>query len=164
MTSSAAKDIAKSRSELFPSLKAGDPARIVVVDAASTTGVGLGVLLAGMDRLPSDDIFVVLLGEVREEDLVALLVAERRHAGRFLHIRQVGSAELARVLEAGDFVLLPAEFEPSCEFLSKAMRNGLVPLARHCDGLHQIVQPYDRITTHGNGLVFIVMEWMRCSM
>ena len=154
VTSSAAKDIAKSRSELFSSIKAGDASRIVLVDAASTAGNGLGVLLAGMDRLPSDDIFVVLLGEVRDEDRVALLVAERRHAGRFVHIPKVGSAELTRVLEAGDFVLLPAEFEPSCEFLTKAMRNGIIPLARHCDGLHQIVQPYDRVTTHGNGLVF----------
>ena len=154
VTSSAAKDIAKSRSELFSSIKAGDASRIVLVDAASTAGHGLGVLLAGMDRLPSDDIFVVLLGEVREEDRVALLVAERRHSGRFVHIPEVGSAELTRVLEAGDFVLLPAEFEPSCEFLTKAMRNGIIPLARHCDGLHQIVQPYDRVTTHGNGLVF----------
>lgn len=153
-TSSAAKDIAKSRSELFSSIKAGDSARIVVVDAASTAGNGLGVLLAGMDRLPSDDIFVVLLGEVRNEDRVALLVAERRHAGRFVHIPQFGSAELTRVLEAGDFVLLSNEFEPGCEFLTKAMRNGLIPLARHCDGLHQIIQPYDRVTTHGNGLVF----------
>ncbi len=153
-TSSAAKDIAKSRNELFSSIKAGDSARIVVVDAASTAGNGLGVLLAGMDRLPSDDIFVVLLGEVRDEDRVALLVAERRHAGRFVHIPKVGAAELTRVLEAGDFVLLPAEFEPGCEFLTKAMRNGIVPLARHCDGLHQIVQPYDPMTTHGNGLVF----------
>ena len=154
VTSSAAKDIAKSRSELFSSIKAGDASRVVLVDAASTAGNGLGVLLGGMDRLPSDNIFVVLLGEVREEDRLALLVAERRHAGRFAHIPEVSSAELTRVLEAGDFVLLPAEFEPSCEFLTKAMRNGIVPLARHCDGLHQIVQPYDRVTTHGNGLVF----------
>jgi starch synthase len=154
VTSSAVKDIAKSRSELFSSIKAGDASRVVVVDASSTAGHGLGVLFAGMDRLPSDNTFVVLLGEVREEDRLALLVAERRHAGRFVHIPEVGSVELTRVLEAGDFVLLPAEFEPSCEFLTKAMRNGIVPLARHCDGLHQIVQPYDRVTTHGNGLVF----------
>ena len=154
VTSSAVKDISKSRSELFSSIKAGDASRVVLVDAASTAGNGLGVLLAGMDRLPSDNIFVVLLGEVREEDRLALLVAERRHAGRFVHIPKVGPAELTRVLEAGDFVLLPAEFEPSCEFLTKAMRNGIIPLARHCDGLHQIVQPYDRVTTHGNGLVF----------
>jgi len=154
VTSSAVKDIAKSRIELFSSIKAGDASRIVLVDAVSTAGNGVGVLLDGMDRLPSDDIFVVLLGEVRDEDRVALLVAERRHAGRFVHIPEVGSAELTRVLEAGDFVLLPAEFEPSCEFLTKAMRNGIIPLALHCDGLHQIVQPYDRVTTLGNGLVF----------
>lgn len=137
---------------MFPAMDAKTDGRVFVVDAAATGGEGLGLLFETLDLLGAGDFYVALLGPVAEPDRLALGIAVRRHAGRFVHLpdgEQLGSA-----LAAGDFALLPGPVEPGSSFLTAAMLNKLVPVAEQCAGLHEIVRDFDPVTAAGNGLVF----------
>lgn len=148
------QSIKKARAALFPNIDQTASARIVVVDAASTAGAGIDLLLSVMDRLPSDDLKIILLGAVDATRREALVVATRRHADRFVHLPQLGAPELEQVLLAGDFHLIPGPIEPGSHFLALAMRNGIVPLAENCSGLHQTLRDFDPVTGCGNALIF----------
>ncbi len=151
------KSDAKSRAvacrEFFP---AADPksARIFAVDSISTTGSGFDLLLQALDLIPSQDLCVVLLGDIPLSCHEALEIALRRHRSRLLHLPEVDGGLLARILSVAKFVLLPGVLEPKSTFLAAAMRNGLVPVAEYCQGLPDFVRDFDPVITAGNGLVF----------
>lgn len=136
---------------VFPGSGAG--VRVIVVDTLSTAQEGIGVLLEALDRLPADDLRVVMLGHCDAADHFALGVAVRRHAERFAWFPEPGAALLADVLACGDFLLLPAPVEPNAAFLALAMRNGMVPVALHCEGLHELLRDHDAMTGEGNALI-----------
>ncbi len=149
-----AKPRAAARKALFPSLKADSTARIFVTDTATFSGPGLSTLLQALDRIPSPYFHLVLLGPVAPEHTTATLVAERRHAGRFLHFPEIDPAILDKVLVAADYACAPGPLNPDAAFFILAMHNGIVPLAEHCRGLEELVTDFDHSTGAGNGLVF----------
>jgi starch synthase len=151
------KSDAKSRAaacrEFFPTANPAS-ARIFVVDTVSTGGEGIDLLLQALDLLPSPDFCVALLGPVGEKSLEALNIAMRRHAGRFVHLPEVDGALFARILSAGNFILVPGALEPGRVFAAASMRNGLIPVMEFCPGLPDLVKDFDPVTGSGNGLVF----------
>jgi starch synthase len=149
-----AKPRAAARKALFPSLKPDSAARLFVADTASFSGPGLSTLLQALDRIPSPDFRLVLLGPVEPEHTTATLVAERRHAGRFIHFSEIDPAILDKVLVAADFACAPGPLNPDAAFFILAMHNGIVPVAEHCRGLEELVTDFDHSTGGGNGLVF----------
>jgi starch synthase len=142
-----------ARREFFPS---SDPksARIFVVDTISSGGEGIDLLLQALDLIPSPDFCVALLGPVANESIEVLDIALRRHSKRLVHLPEVDGGLLARVLAAGDFVLVPGPLEPRSAFVAAAMRNSLVPVLEYCPGLLDLVRDFDPVTGSGNGLVF----------
>jgi starch synthase len=142
-----------ARREFFPS---ADPklARIFVVDTISSGGEGIDLLLQALDLIPSPDFCVALLGPAANESTEALDIALRRHSKRLVHLQEVDGGLLARVLAAGDFVLVPGPLEPRSAFVAAAMRNSLVPVLEYCPGLLDLVRDFDPVTGSGNGLVF----------
>ena len=128
--------------------------KVFLADAMATGGFGIDLLLGSLDRLPSDEARVLLLGPVKPEDAVLLEIAIRKHRGRFSHFAEVGVPLLQQALAGADFLLLPGPVEPGGELLLLALRNGVVPLAAHCGGLRQFVQDFDPVTGLGNGYVF----------
>jgi starch synthase len=151
------KSDAKSRAaacrEFFPAANPAS-ARIFVVDTVSTGGEGIDLLLQALDLLPSPDFCVALLGPVGGKSLEALNIAMRRHAGRFVHLPEVDGALFARILSAGNFILVPGALEPGRVFAAASMRNGLIPVMEFCPGLPDLVKDFDPVTGSGNGLVF----------
>lgn len=126
--------------------------RIFLADSSISGGIGL--LLAALDVLPSEDVRVVLLGPVGEGDRQALVIAERRHAGRFAHLPNVDAALFGLALGGAEFLVVPGAVEPGAALLMLALRNGVLPIAAHCGGLRQFVRDFDPVTGEGNGFVF----------
>lgn len=128
--------------------------RIFLADSSATNGAGIGLLLAALDRLPAEDVRVILLGPVEPAHRQALEIAARRHAKRFAHLPEVDAPLFHLAISASEFLLLPGPVEPGGELLMLALRNGMIPIAAHCGGLHQLVQDFDPVTGAGNGFVF----------
>ncbi|MFA7344761.1 MAG: glycogen/starch synthase [Terrimicrobiaceae bacterium] len=128
--------------------------RIFLADSSATHGAGVGALLETLDRLPSDDVRVLLLGPVGPAHVRALEIAVRRHAGRFANLPEVDAPLFHLALSASEFLILPGPVEPGGELLMLALRNGVLPIAAHCGGLRQLVQDFDPVTGNGNGFVF----------
>ena len=124
------------------------------MDTVATGGEGIDLLLQSLDLIPSPDFCIALLGPVFGGFIESLEIALRRHAKRLIHLPEVDGGILARVLSAGNFVLIPGPLEPRSPFVVAAMRNGLVPVAEYCSGLLDLVKDFDPVTGSGNGLVF----------
>lgn len=147
-----AQSRSKARQELFHD--ATESNRIVVLDAPSTNGIGIDLLLSGIDRLPSDELKVVLVGHVDPAHREALEVATRRHASRLLHFAEPSGEKLAAILQAADFHLIPGPLEARSDFWIQTMRNGIIPIAASCPGLLQSLQDFDPVTDVGNALLY----------
>lgn len=128
--------------------------RIFLADSSATHGAGIGLLLETLDRLPSDDVRVLLLGPVEAVHRQALDIAARRHAGRFANLPEVDAPLFHLALSAAEFLILPGPVEPGGELAMLALRNGVLPVAANCGGLRQLVQDFDPVTGAGNGFVF----------
>ena len=128
--------------------------RIFLADSSATHGAGIGLLLEALDRLPSEEARILLLGPVEPTHRQSLEIAVRLHAGRFAHLPEVDASLLHLALSAAEFLILPGPVEPGGELLVLALRNGVLPIAAHCGGLRQFVQDFDPVTGEGNGFVF----------
>ena len=143
-----------ARKELLSSVGLNPDGRVFLCDSSATRGAGMAILLEVLDRLPAEDVRVLLLGPVDADVRTALGIAVRRHAGRFSNITSVDAGLFHLALSGSDFLLLPGPVEPGGELLMLALRNGLVPVAAYCPGLRQFVQDFDPVTGSGNGFVF----------
>jgi starch synthase len=91
-------------------------------------------------------------GEPQYEDFFAGL--ERRFPGR-VAFHCAYDDELAHWIEAaGDLFLMPSRYEPSGLSQMYSLRYGTVPLVRRTGGLADSVEPYDRASGGGTGVVF----------
>lgn len=144
----------KARAALLAAVGLPAGHRVFLADAAATRGHGISDLLAALDRLPSDEARVLLLGPVDSSDRMALEIAVRRHAARFAHREEVDAALFQSAIAGSDFLLLPGAVEPGGELVMLALRNGVIPVAASCGGLSQFVRDDDPTRDVGNGYVF----------
>ncbi|MDB6171625.1 MAG: glgA [Chthoniobacteraceae bacterium] len=115
---------------------------------------GIDLLLPIIDRLLSDDVRLVILGEGDTGYERELMIASKRHAGRFSFLK-VLDERLAHLIEAGaDIALVPSHFEPCGLSAMYSLKYGTLPVARATGGLFQIVRDYDPGTHSGTGFLF----------
>ncbi len=115
---------------------------------------GFDILLPLLDRLLSDDVRLVILGEGDPKYARELMIAQKKHRERFAFQRDFDDG-LAHLIEAGaDVTLIPSHFEPCGLSAMYSLKYGAVPIARAIGGLHQIIRDYDPATGEGNGLMF----------
>lgn len=115
---------------------------------------GFDVLLPLLDRLLSEDVRLVILGEGDPNYERELRVARKKHKGRFAFDTEYDD-ETAHLIEAGaDITLIPSKFEPCGLTAMYSLKYGTIPIVRASGGLHQIVQDNDPTTGSGNGFVF----------
>jgi starch synthase len=146
-----AEAVSSARRRLFGQV-AGPETRVFLIDAQATGGMDL--VFQTIDRIATPALKVVVLGGVPESSREALEFAIRLHAGRFVHREVVEASTAADCLAAGDFLLLPDSMDADSAFLCLAMKNGIVPVARDCEGLEEWVRDFDPVSGHGCGLVF----------
>jgi starch synthase len=115
---------------------------------------GIDLIFPVIDRLLSDDVRLIILGEGDIGYERELMIASRRYPDRFSCRSEVDDP-LSHMIEAGsDVLLMPSHFEPCGLTALYALKYGTLPLARNVGGLHQIVQDFDPVHDSGNGFVF----------
>ena len=114
---------------------------------------GIDLVLPLIDRLLADDVRFVVLGEGETNYERELMIAQKKHAGRFAFQRGWDES-LSHLIEAGaDITLIPSHYEPCGLTAQYSLKYGTIPIARACGGLHQIIQDCDP-AGGGTGFVF----------
>jgi starch synthase len=115
---------------------------------------GFEIFLPLLDRLLSDDVRLIIMGEGDPAFERDLLLAEKRYRGRFHYLHGYDD-RLAHLMQGGaDLILAPSRFEPCGLTAMYALKYGTIPVARATGGLHQIVMDCDATNDSGNGFLF----------
>src|SRR5438067_4612296 len=104
---------------------------------------GFEILTPLFDRLLTDDVRLIILGEGDPAFETALAIAARRYPSRFAYRRHFDE-RLAHLIQAGsDITLIPSRFEPSGLIAMYSLRYGALPVAYASGGIQEIVQDYE---------------------
>ena len=115
---------------------------------------GFDALMPILDRLLSDDVRLIILGEGDPAYEIGLAVAARKYPTKFAY-RKSYDEKLAHLIEAGsDVTLIPSRFEPSGLSAMYSLRYGALPIARATGGIHEIIVDYDSWTDSGYGFLY----------
>jgi starch synthase len=118
---------------------------------------GFQILMPALDRLLSDDVRLVILGEGDLTFETALAVAARNFPTKFAYQRHY-EEPLAHLIEAGmDVTLIPSRFEPAGLSAMYSLKYGALPVARATGGIQEIIEDYD--PTMDNGYGFLCYEY-----
>jgi starch synthase len=115
---------------------------------------GFDVLMPILDRLLSDDVRLIILGEGDAAFETGLAIAARKHPDRFAY-RSHYDEQLAHLIEAGvDVTLIPSRFEPSGLSAMYSLKYGALPIARATGGIQEIIEDYDPTMDSGYGFLY----------
>jgi starch synthase len=104
---------------------------------------GFGILTPLFDRMLSDDVRLIVLGEGDPGFETTLAIASRRYPAQFAYRRHYDE-RLAHLIEAGsDITLVPSQFEPGGLIAMYSLRYGAIPIAHASGGIQEIIQDYD---------------------
>jgi starch synthase len=114
---------------------------------------GFEILMPLLDRLLSDDVRLIILGEGDPAYETALAVAARKFPAKFAY-RKEYDEKSAHVIEGGmDISLIPSRFEPSGLSAMYSLKYGALPVARATGGIQEIIQDYDPTVDQGYGFL-----------
>jgi starch synthase len=114
---------------------------------------GFDLLMPLLDRLLSDDVRLIILGEGDPGYETALAIAARKYPGKFAYRRTYDEA-LAHLIEAGaDVTLIPSRIEPSGLSAMYSLKYGALPVARATGGIQEIIEDYDPTIDAGFGFL-----------
>ena len=114
---------------------------------------GFEILMPLLDRLLSDDVRLIILGEGDPAYETALAVAARKFPAKFAYQKNYDE-RLAHRIEAGmDITLIPSRFEPAGLSAMCSLKYGALPIARATGGIQEIIEDYDPTTDSGYGFL-----------
>jgi starch synthase len=114
---------------------------------------GFEILMPLLDRLLSDDVRLIILGEGDPAYETALAVAARKFPAKFAYQKSYDE-RLAHRIEAGmDITLIPSRFEPAGLSAMYSLKYGALPIARATGGIQEIIEDYDPTTDSGYGFL-----------
>jgi starch synthase len=114
---------------------------------------GFDLLMPLLDRLLSDDVRLIILGEGDPGYETALAIAARKYPTKFAYRRTYDEA-LAHLIEAGaDVTLIPSQIEPSGLSAMYSLKYGALPVARATGGIQEIIEDYDPTLDIGYGFL-----------
>ena len=115
---------------------------------------GFDVLMPVLDRLLSDDVRLIILGEGDPAYETALAVAAKKYPTKFAYQPHYDE-RLAHLIEAGvDITLIPSQIEPSGLSAMYSLKYGALPVARATGGIQEIIEDYDPTTGSGYGFLY----------
>jgi len=115
---------------------------------------GFEILVPLLDRLLSDNVRLIILGEGDPAYETALAVAARKFPSKFAYQRHYDES-LAHLIEAGmDVSLIPSRFEPAGLSAMYNLKYGALPIARATGGIQEIIEDYDPTLRAGFGFLF----------
>src|SRR6195256_5119680 len=114
---------------------------------------GFDLLMPLLDRLLSDNVRLIILGEGDAGYETALAIAARKYPAKFAY-RQTYDEALAHLIEAGmDISLIPSQIEPSGLSAMYSLKYGALPVARATGGIQEIIEDYDPTLDTGFGFL-----------
>jgi starch synthase len=114
---------------------------------------GFDLLMPLLDRLLSDDVRLIVLGEGDPGYETALAIAARKYPTKFAY-RRTYDEQLAHLIEAGvDVTLIPSQIEPSGLSAMYSLKYGALPVARATGGIQEIIEDYDPTINAGFGFL-----------
>ncbi|HVF73268.1 MAG TPA: glycogen/starch synthase [Chthoniobacterales bacterium] len=114
---------------------------------------GFDLLMPLLDRLLSDDVRLIILGEGDAGYETALAIAARKYPAKFAY-RNHYDERLAHLIEAGmDIALIPSKIEPSGISAMYSLKYGALPVARATGGIQEIIEDYDPSMDSGFGFL-----------
>jgi starch synthase len=114
---------------------------------------GFDLLMPLLDRLLSDDVRLIILGEGDPGYETALAIAARKYPTKFAY-RRTFDEKLAHLIEAGaDVTLIPSRIEPSGLSAMYSLKYGALPVARATGGIQEIIEDYDPSIDTGFGFL-----------
>ena len=114
---------------------------------------GFPLLVPLLDRLLSDDVRLIILGEGDPAFETALAIIARRYRGKFVYQKSYDE-RLAHLIEAGaDVALIPSSIEPAGLSAMMSLKYGTLPVARVTGGIQEIIEDYDPTTASGYGFL-----------
>jgi starch synthase len=114
---------------------------------------GFDLFMPLLDRLLSDDVRLIILGEGDAGYETALAIAARKYPTKFAY-RQHYDESLAHLIEGGvDISLIPSKIEPSGLSGMYSLKYGALPVARATGGIQEIIEDYDPTTESGFGFL-----------
>jgi starch synthase len=114
---------------------------------------GFEILTPLFDRMLSDDVRLIILGEGEPAFETVLAIASRRYPRRFAYRRHFDQ-RLAHLIEAGaDITLVPSRFEPGGLMAMYSLKYGALPVAQATGGIQEIVVDYDPTQDRGCGFL-----------
>jgi starch synthase len=114
---------------------------------------GFDLLMPLLDRLLSDDVRLIILGEGDPGYETALAIAARKYPTKFAY-RSHYDEQLAHLIEAGaDVTLIPSQIEPSGLSAMYSLKYGALPVARATGGIQEIIEDYDPTMAAGFGFL-----------
>jgi starch synthase len=114
---------------------------------------GFDLLMPLLDRLLSDDVRLIILGEGDAGYETALAIAARKYPTKFAYRNHYDEA-LAHLIEAGaDITLIPSKIEPSGLSAMYSLKYGALPVARSTGGIQEIIEDYDPSMDSGFGFL-----------
>jgi len=114
---------------------------------------GFAILMPVLDRLLTDDVRLIVLGEGDSGYETGLAVAARKFPTKFVYRRNYDE-KLAHLIEAGmDISLIPSRVEPSGLSAMYSLKYGALPVARATGGIHEILPDYDPTLDRGFGFL-----------
>ncbi len=112
---------------------------------------GFDILFPLLDRLLSDDVRLIVLGEGDPAYAAELRYHMLKHRGLFAFAEDF-DVPLAHLIEAGsDLSFIPSRFEPCGLTAIYSLKYGTLPVARAVGGLSQIIRDYDPNTPAEDG-------------
>jgi starch synthase len=114
---------------------------------------GFDLLMPLLDRLLSDDVRLIILGEGDPGYETALAIAARKYPTKFAY-RRTYDESFAHLIEAGvDVTLIPSQIEPSGLSAMYSLKYGALPVARATGGIQEIIEDYDPTLDAGFGFL-----------
>src|SRR5882724_5570738 len=114
---------------------------------------GFEILMPVLDRLLTDDVRLIILGEGDPAYEAGLAIAARKFPTKFAY-RKDYDEKTAHMIEAGmDISLIPSRFEPSGLSAMYSLKYGALPVARATGGIQEIIEDYDPTMESGYGFL-----------
>jgi starch synthase len=114
---------------------------------------GFDLFMPLLDRLLSDDVRLIILGEGDAGYETALAIAARKYPAKFAY-RSHYDEPLAHLIEGGaDITLIPSKIEPSGLSAMYSLKYGALPVARATGGIQEIIEDYDPSMDAGFGFL-----------
>ncbi|MFN3346728.1 MAG: glycogen synthase, partial [Candidatus Bipolaricaulaceae bacterium] len=140
-----------NRAALLRALGLSGEGPLVGMVGRLTEQKGLDLVIAGLSRMLSLGISLVVLGTGEARYAQALKEAERRWPNHVRVLLEYAEAWAHRIIAGVDFLLVPSRFEPCGLTQLYALRYGTIPIVRATGGLKDTVQD---VSAGGNGFVF----------